>query len=494
MDTTRIKRPVSHHNYAALVRVCDESHISLEEIIRGTELTTSSIKDLKQYSTWEDFITIGNRIFDQATEEQMKRMAYYGVFAKEYGRFSFVLTGLVKPTLLFYAQAKLVGRILFKNATYKYEKHSDSKISLNVQFKEDQLLPKRLWEVYQEVYSLFPTFVGAPRANVTRVENGNECTFNISIINKFTFFDKIKLSARYIIDARKNLELLTMLHESQLENEKLAETLRSRNKDLEKERKLNNILLGCLGHDIANLVHTNKMSIRLLEKNLANNELDKVQVKISKIKSHLDTIGNISHISRSLSNQLSGKDKSEAIGELCNLKYLIMKIQDELAQSFDRKNISVDMIDNIKENVYIFTEPTIFTRSIIANILTNAIKFTPRDGSISIELDNSKNKSIASITITDTGMGMSPDQEKNLFSFSNRYTSKGTEGEKGSGLGMSIVKELVDFYNGEISVTSSMEPQNSGTSIRLSFPIYDCPNEIYDQEKLDQHSSKQLQL
>ncbi|WP_133547747.1 GAF domain-containing sensor histidine kinase [Salegentibacter sp. 24] len=106
---------------------------------------------------------------------------------------------------------------------------------------------------------------------------------------------------------------------------------------------------------------------------------------------------------------------------------------------------------------------------ISGNLISNAIKFTPPNGMVSvflsIEENNQKNELL--IEVKDTGMGMS--QEKlNQFSSGAVNSEKGTQGEKGFGFGLKLVTDLVDEMNGMLKASSSPE---GGTKITVRLPI-----------------------
>jgi len=100
------------------------------------------------------------------------------------------------------------------------------------------------------------------------------------------------------------------------------------------------------------------------------------------------------------------------------------------------------------------------------NLLSNAVKFTPAQGRIAIEITGSDPDQVV-ITVTDTGIGMSPEKLILLFDRYTRVSRPGTSGETGTGLGMSIVKEFVDLHRGQISVTSQ---PGEGTRFRITLP------------------------
>jgi signal transduction histidine kinase len=103
--------------------------------------------------------------------------------------------------------------------------------------------------------------------------------------------------------------------------------------------------------------------------------------------------------------------------------------------------------------------------TIIRNLVSNAIKFTNRGGTISVITQSSPEQVV--IGIKDTGIGIAPEIMSQLFQPDENHTSLGTEGEKGTGLGLIICKDLVEKNNGKIWAES--EPEN-GTTFFISLP------------------------
>ncbi len=104
----------------------------------------------------------------------------------------------------------------------------------------------------------------------------------------------------------------------------------------------------------------------------------------------------------------------------------------------------------------------------IANIVNNCIKFTPENGSITLKLDthSEDGKNFARIQIQDTGVGMTDDVKEKIFK-PFAVTRKGTKGEKGTGLGMSIVKEIVEKHGGRVKVDSQV---GKGSTFTILIP------------------------
>ncbi|MEO8174334.1 MAG: ATP-binding protein, partial [Sediminibacterium sp.] len=93
---------------------------------------------------------------------------------------------------------------------------------------------------------------------------------------------------------------------------------------------------------------------------------------------------------------------------------------------------------------------------IAGNLISNAIKFTPNEGTITISLDLSleKDKKKLHILVQDSGIGMDKESIDHILN-GNSDSTNGTAGEKGYGFGLSLVKHLVDDLKGKLSIESS---------------------------------------
>lgn len=119
---------------------------------------------------------------------------------------------------------------------------------------------------------------------------------------------------------------------------------------------------------------------------------------------------------------------------------------------------------DISEEIFICVDEFTF-QSIISNITSNALKFTPKGGTILIEaIEENEN---VKINISDTGVGIPPDKIREIFSEGSLVTTKGTNGESGSGLGLMLCNELIKKNNGEINIESTV---GKGTNIILTLP------------------------
>ncbi|WP_421918105.1 sensor histidine kinase [Marinifilum sp.] len=144
--------------------------------------------------------------------------------------------------------------------------------------------------------------------------------------------------------------------------------------------------------------------------------------------------------------------------------YEIVEISAAIANPAAKyKEISISM--HIPRNISIYVDNQLMN-TIIRNLLTNSIKFTNRKGSIKIEAKI--NKEWAEIMISDNGIGMDELTLANLFTNSQTQSIKGTENEKGSGLGLKLCKEFIKKHGGNIWAESEL---GAGSKFTFTMPI-----------------------
>jgi signal transduction histidine kinase len=107
-------------------------------------------------------------------------------------------------------------------------------------------------------------------------------------------------------------------------------------------------------------------------------------------------------------------------------------------------------------------------KSIMINLINNAIKFTHRGGLLNISAKKSSKKNTLVICVKDNGIGIPADQISSLFQLGSGYRRQGTEREMGTGLGLITIKEIVSLMDGDISIES--EP-GKGSTFCITIPI-----------------------
>ena len=125
----------------------------------------------------------------------------------------------------------------------------------------------------------------------------------------------------------------------------------------------------------------------------------------------------------------------------------------------------IDLVNTVVNELYVNADSLMF-RSIVQNLVTNAIKYTPQKGSITISA--TRHDKMVEICVADTGIGMTSETLENLFDDFNS-SLRGTNNEHGTGLGLILVKDFVAQHGGTILVESD---ENKGTCFKFTIPAF----------------------
>jgi len=176
----------------------------------------------------------------------------------------------------------------------------------------------------------------------------------------------------------------------------------------------------------------------------------------SNAKQTFNLLDNLLKWASSSSGEIIYKPKKFIINDLIddNCNIFILKAE--------TKNINLK--NSLEEEILIFADYDMIN-TVVRNLISNAIKFTPEEGKIEI-ISNSSEEEIV-IGVVDNGVGIQPEVLDNLFDLDSKFTSLGTNKEKGSGLGLKLCKEFVEKNGGQLSVESEL---GKGTTFWISLP------------------------
>jgi two-component system sensor histidine kinase/response regulator len=241
-------------------------------------------------------------------------------------------------------------------------------------------------------------------------------------------------------------------------------TMQRQRKQLELGTAFEKKIFSIIGHDLRSPMGNIRTYIDAFL--LANPNLDENMVTL------LKDIYLLSDNAFNLLENLLNWAKSQSGGIICrpiteNISLLTEKVLTLFSLQAENKNI----ILNFKglNNITGFFDPELIS-VVIRNLISNAIKFTPRGGSINIstyyKVTNDLKRLV--LEISDTGTGMSPEIIDNLLNKNIHFTTYGTDNEKGSGLGFQLCKEFVALNSGHISINST---PGAGSSFYVSLPV-----------------------
>lgn len=181
-------------------------------------------------------------------------------------------------------------------------------------------------------------------------------------------------------------------------------------------------------------------------------------------------IEEIKNITDSVNSWLIYKDEIYPVNnlniEICDIEsYLNFKFKEIMS----RKNIKLSF--NIQDNLHsIYGDKAIICQQIFGNIISNAIKFSSTDTRIDLSFSNEKDYVVTKIR--DYGIGIDSKTIASAFLPYEKISSKGTQGERGAGLGLSLAAILVKRMKGTISIENikHIDPNQNGTIVTIYFP------------------------
>ncbi len=122
---------------------------------------------------------------------------------------------------------------------------------------------------------------------------------------------------------------------------------------------------------------------------------------------------------------------------------------------------------NLSHDIFVHADENIID-TIVRNLTSNAIKFTPSNGMVTISAVVIPDSQHVNVTVTDTGIGVSDENIKKLFRIDAHHSTIGTNEEAGTGLGLILCKEMVEKNNGKIWMESEL---GKGTTVKFTVPI-----------------------
>jgi len=249
------------------------------------------------------------------------------------------------------------------------------------------------------------------------------------------------------------------------ENLKIQEDLNTQLQKFATELSMANrdkdLFLSILAHDLKNPFNVLMGFSDILLRNIHKYDIEKIenQVKILNLVTHqtYHLLEDLLLWSKSQSGRLSFDPQKIIIIDLCD------DIIKNLSYQAESKKIKIYCYD--PGNLVVMADLNM-TKTILRNLISNAIKFTSENGEIKISIE--KNTPNAIICVSDNGVGISESNQLKLFSSAQLYTTVGTANERGSGLGLLLCKDFVEKHGGTIWVESALE---KGSSFKFSLPM-----------------------
>ena len=148
-----------------------------------------------------------------------------------------------------------------------------------------------------------------------------------------------------------------------------------------------------------------------------------------------------------------------------NLKTILSDVIDENKGPAERKEIQ--LLNSVADNKMVFVDKNMIY-SVLRNLISNAIKFTQKNGKVIVSSKMQKDKNFIEISVKDTGVGIPEVLINDLFRIDKNTSTIGTENEKGTGLGLILCKEFIEKHGGKIRVESIM---TEGSNFIFTLPM-----------------------
>ncbi len=163
-----------------------------------------------------------------------------------------------------------------------------------------------------------------------------------------------------------------------------------------------------------------------------------------------------------ISKAQSGSLQLKLIDE--NIVYYLEYLIESFYALADQKKIDLRFIAEEEEIIMRFDRDKI--KFIFSNLLTNALKFTPKRGKISVQVKKGREHFI--LSVRDSGIGLSSEEVDRVFDRFYQVKSSGETTQHGDGIGLALVKEIVELFKGDIKVQST---KGKGTTFTVELPL-----------------------
>ena len=261
------------------------------------------------------------------------------------------------------------------------------------------------------------------------------------------------VSALLIFSYLRSSKNTTTTKELSKKNKSLAQ----KNIRLEEVNEVKDKLFSIVSHDLKDSISSIKAFLDLLKDDgITKEEFNDLIPELSENANNASSLlFNLLNWSKSQMQNLQPKPELFNIQEVFQIKISLIekKVNDK----------GIILIDKSRRE-FVYADKSML-EIVIQNLITNAVKFTGKGDVITVSNQDYNGKAL--IYVEDTGIGISEENQKKLFNVKKNFTTIGTENEKGTGLGLTICKDLVELNNGRIWVEST---PNIGSKFYIELP------------------------
>jgi len=260
----------------------------------------------------------------------------------------------------------------------------------------------------------------------------------------------------------QNQMLEEKVNQRTIDLEQSITTLSKQRKDLQEANIFKDKVFSIISHDLKSPISSLAGLLQIMKMKTLNEEerskaIASLEIALKGTKNLLDNV---------LAWASKNRNKTEEMEEI-ELQSLV----DEIFQIFqfqaEKKGIKLRNLINHQFHILSNRDMLLL---VIRNLISNALKFTRKDGIV--EVGMRQDFLNIEIFVKDSGVGMSEEVVSNLFRSNKHNSTRGTENEKGTGLGLILCKEFAEKYNGSISVVSTLKKGSTFTlTLKNAIPV-----------------------
>ena len=223
--------------------------------------------------------------------------------------------------------------------------------------------------------------------------------------------------------------------------------------------KMKSEFVAIVSHEIKNPMGTAKLGVQTILDGLCGAVNEKQKQILSTIARSINRLLNITNDLLDVGKIEAGKLELKKVSfDLCEV---IREAVSTLGPRLENSGLSVTL--QLPKSLFTEGDAEKITQ-VFTNLLSNSIKFTPKGG---ITIGAEEKEKTVECNVSDTGLGLAPEEVAGLFNKYKQFGKSSVTGEKGTGLGLTIVKNLVEAHGGKIWVASK---QGEGTTFTFSLP------------------------
>ncbi len=318
-----------------------------------------------------------------------------------------------------------------------------------------------------EFVSQLLTFVAAPgRNNLDEIRNRMDIVSTNGIPVHFDFWAERKNGEVFLMDVIANKgkyygkNVLIATARDITDKKQDEERIRLKNNELQNLNVEKDKFFSIIAHDLRSPLVAFLGLTEMMAEDLNSFTINEIQTMVVGMKSSADNLYKL------LENLLEWSMLQRGLINFEPRKFLlkpkVVEIIESIRESANAKEIEIDY--SVPEDLKVCADNNMIA-STIRNLVSNAMKFTPKGGKVNLSAKICDN--YVEIAIQDTGIGMSQKMVDNLFQLDVKTNRPGTEGEPSSGLGLLLCKEFIEKNDGKICVKSE---EGKGTTFHFTIP------------------------